>query len=34
LRVPDPEERRAVFEGFVADLKKIARLLSQARDAA
>jgi uracil-DNA glycosylase family protein len=34
LRAPDPEERRAMFEGFVADLKKIARLSSQARDAA
>jgi uracil-DNA glycosylase family protein len=34
LRAPDPEERRAAFEGFVADLKKIARLLGQARDAA
>jgi len=34
LRAPDPEQRRAAFEGFVADLKKIARLLGQARDAA
>jgi uracil-DNA glycosylase len=34
LRAPDAEERRAAFEGFVADLKKIARLLGQARDAA
>ncbi|HYM99187.1 MAG TPA: UdgX family uracil-DNA binding protein [Aestuariivirgaceae bacterium] len=34
LRAPDPEERRAAFEGFVADLKKIPRLLGQARDAA
>lgn len=34
LRVPDPIERRAAFERFVADLKKIARILSEARHAA
>jgi uracil-DNA glycosylase family protein len=34
LRVPEPEDRRAAFEQFVADLKKIARILNEARRAA
>jgi DNA polymerase len=34
LRAPDPEERRAAFERFVVDLKKIAHILSEARHAA
>jgi DNA polymerase len=34
LRAPDPEERRQAFERFVADLKKIARLVEEARHAA
>jgi uracil-DNA glycosylase family protein len=34
LRVPDPLERKAAFDMFVTDLKKIAKLLSKARAAA
>jgi DNA polymerase len=34
LRVPDPAEREAAFARFVADLKKIGRVLSEARHAA
>jgi DNA polymerase len=34
LRAPDPEERRAAFDRFVADLKKIARLVEGALRAA
>jgi uracil-DNA glycosylase len=34
LRIPEPEDRRAAFEGFVTDLKKIGRILGKARAAA
>lgn len=34
LRAPDDAARRAAFESFVADLKKIAKLMAQLRSAA
>jgi hypothetical protein len=34
LRVPDPTERKAAFDMFVTDLKKIDKLLRKTRAAA
>jgi DNA polymerase len=34
LRAPDPEARKEAYKQFVADLKKVGRVLSNMRDAA